>query len=118
MSGVSNPRKEISVAEVYDAFSYMELMWLEGLGFCERGEGGALIDSGITEMGGSLPVNPSGGVLSAHPVLAAGLARIAEAVMQLRGEAGGRQVKGAKVGLAHGIEGACGQGHCVFVLGR
>ncbi len=77
-----------------------------------------MIDSGITEMNGSLPVNPSGGVLSAHPVLAAGLVRIAEAVLQLRGEAGARQVEGAQIALAHGIGGACGQGHCVFVLER
>ena len=90
---------------------------MEGLGMCDRGEGGALIDSGITEMSGSLPVNPSGGVLSANPVLAAGLARISEVVLQLRGQAEARQVEGAKVALAHGIEGACGQGHCVFVLG-
>jgi acetyl-CoA C-acetyltransferase len=74
------------------------------------------MDSGMTEMKGSLPVNPSGGVLSAHAVQVAGLARIAEAVLQLRGEAGQRQVEGARVALAHGIEGACGQGHCVFVL--
>jgi acetyl-CoA C-acetyltransferase len=118
MAGIRNPNKEINVAEVYDAFSYMELMWMEGLGFCDRGAGGAFIDSGKTEMDGSLPVNPSGGVLSAHPVLAAGLARVAEAVLQLRGEAGARQVAGAKVALAHGIEGACAQGHCVFVLGN
>jgi acetyl-CoA C-acetyltransferase len=116
MSGIRNPAKEINVAEVYDAFSYMELMWMEGLGFCGKGEGGAAMDSGMTEMKGSLPVNPSGGVLSAHAVQVAGLARIAEAVLQLRGEAGQRQVEGARVALAHGIEGACGQGHCVFVL--
>ena len=66
---------------------------------------------------GSLPVNPSGGVLSAHPVLVAGMARNAEAVLQVRGEAGDRQVKGARKALAHGINGACGQAHCVFVLG-
>jgi acetyl-CoA C-acetyltransferase len=118
MAGIHNPRKEIDVVELYDAFSYMELMWMEGLGFCERGEGGYLIDSGATQMEGDLPVNPSGGVLSAHPVLAAGLARIAEAVLQLRHEAGARQVDGAEVALAHGIGGACGQGHCVFILGR
>jgi acetyl-CoA C-acetyltransferase len=116
MAGITDPLRQIDVAEVYDAFSYMELMWTEGLGLCDRGEGGTLIESGRTEMGGSLPVNPSGGVLSAHPVLVAGLARIAEAVLQLRGEADARQVQGAKVALAHGIEGACGQGHCVFVL--
>ena len=118
MAGIVEPVKEIDVAEVYDAFSYMELMWMEGLGLCGRGEGGTMIDSGMTGMGGSLPVNPSGGVLSAHAVQAAGLARMAEAVLQLRGEAGRRQVEGAKVALAHGMEGACGQGHCVFVLER
>jgi acetyl-CoA C-acetyltransferase len=117
MAGITEPRKQIDVAEIYDAFSYMELMWMEGLGICERGEGGALIDAGITEMQGSLPVNPSGGVLSANAILAAGLARVSEAVLQLRGHAGDRQVEGAELALAHGIEGACGQGHCVFVLG-
>jgi len=116
MAGISDPIKEIDVAEIYDAFSYMELMWMEGLGLCGRGEAGAMVDSGLTELRGALPINPSGGVLSAHAVQVAGLARIAEAVLQLRGEAGARQVEGARVALAHGIEGACGQGHCVFVL--
>jgi len=91
-------------------------MWYEGLGFCARGEGGRLIDSGMTQMGGKLPVNPSGGVLSAHSVQVAGLARIAEAVLQLRGEAGKRQVPGARVALAHGTGGICAQTHCVWVL--
>ena len=118
MAGISDPIKEIDVAEIYDAFSYMELMWMEGLGLCERGEAGTMIDSGITELCGTLPINPSGGVLSAHAVQVAGLARIAESVLQLRGEAGDRQVDGARIALAHGIEGACGQGHCVFVLGN
>ena len=118
MAGISDPMKEIDVAEIYDAFSYMELMWMEGLGLCERGEAGAMIDSGVTELGGALPINPSGGVLSAHAVQVAGLARIAESVLQLRGEAGDRQVEGARIALAHGIEGACGQGHCVFILGN
>ncbi|NOQ17692.1 MAG: thiolase family protein [Dehalococcoidales bacterium] len=118
MAGIQDPVREIDVAEVYDAFSYMELMWMEGLGFCGQGEGGTMIDSGMTGMNGALPVNPSGGVLSAHAVQAAGLARIAEAVLQLRGEADARQVEGATVALAHGTEGACGQGHCVFVLRR
>jgi acetyl-CoA C-acetyltransferase len=118
MAGIDNPLKQIDVAEVYDAFSYMELMWMEGLGFCKRGKAGAMVDSGQTEINGKLPVNPSGGVLSAHAVQVAGLARIAEAVLQLRGEAGGRQVDGARTALAHGIEGACGQGHCVFILGK
>jgi acetyl-CoA C-acetyltransferase len=118
MAGISDPIKEIDVAEIYDAFSYMELMWMEGLGLCKRGEAGTMIDSGVTELGGAFPINPSGGVLSAHAVQVAGLARIAESVLQLRGEAGARQVDGARIALAHGIEGACGQGHCVFVLGN
>lgn len=118
MAGIREPWKEIDVAEVYDAFSYMELMWMEGLGFCGQGEAGTVIDLGLTQMSSALPINPSGGVLSAHPVLVAGLARIAEAVLQLRGEAGARQVEGANVALAHGLEGPCGQGHCVFILER
>ena len=69
-------------------------------------------------MNGTLPINPSGGVISSHAILAAGLARIAEATLQLRGEAGARQVDGVRTALAHGSQGACGQGHCVFVLGR
>jgi acetyl-CoA C-acetyltransferase len=116
MAGIKDPSREINVAEVYDAFSYMELMWYEGLGFCGPGQGGKLIDSGATQMGGRLPVNPSGGVLSAHSVQVAGLARIAEAVLQLGGEAGKRQVPGAKMALAHGITGICAQTHCVWVL--
>ena len=117
MAGITNPFRKIDVAEVYDAFSYMELMWYEALGFCGRGEGAKLIEGGMTEMGGELPVNPSGGVLSAHPVLVAGLVRIAEAVLQLRGEAGMRQVAGARIALAHGINGICAQQHCVWILG-
>ncbi len=116
MAGIKEPYKEIDVAEIYDAFTYQELLWSEGLGFCERGKGGKLIESGETTMGGKLPINPSGGVLSAHPVLVAGLARIAEITIQLREEGNGRQVDGAKTGLAHGINGACGQAHCVWVL--
>ncbi|MFH1091966.1 MAG: thiolase family protein, partial [Pseudomonadota bacterium] len=77
----------------------------------------ALIDQGVTEMGGDLPVNPSGGCLSAHAVMAAGLARLIEAALQVRGEAGGRQVPGVSTALAHGINGPCGQSHCVMILG-
>ncbi|HVP78827.1 MAG TPA: thiolase family protein [Thermodesulfobacteriota bacterium] len=118
MAGIEDPFEGIGVAEVYDAFSYQELMWYEGLGLCEKGGGGKLMDSGKTERGGSLPVNPSGGCLSAHAVIAAGLIRIAEAVLQVRGEAGRRQVAGAKTALAHGVNGPCGQSHCVWILGK
>ncbi|MEW6529968.1 MAG: thiolase family protein [Thermodesulfobacteriota bacterium] len=117
MAGISSPLEQINVAEVYDAFSYMEPLWLEGLGICKPGHGHKMIEQGITTMDGSLPVNPSGGVLSAHPILVAGLARIIEATLQLRGEAGARQVDGAGTALAHGINGPCGQSHCVWILG-
>jgi acetyl-CoA C-acetyltransferase len=116
MAGIENPLKEIDVAEVYDAFSYQELMWGEGLSFCEKGGGGRLTESGKTKMGGSMPINPSGGCLSAHAVIAAGLIRMAEAALQVRGEAGNRQVEGVKTALAHGVNGPCGQSHCVWIL--
>jgi acetyl-CoA C-acetyltransferase len=116
MAGIKKPIDDIDVVELYDAFSYMEPLWLEGMGICDPGQGGTMIESGVTTMGGKLPVNPSGGVLSAHPVLVAGLARIIEVVLQLRGEAGARQVEGAKRAMAHGINGPCGQSHCVWIL--
>jgi len=118
MAGISDPLKEIDVVELYDAFSYMELLWLEGLGFCPEGGGGKLIDDGVTAMGGDLPVNPSGGCLSAHAVQVAGMARLIEAVLQVRGEAGMMQVPNCNAALAHGINGACGQSHCVMVVGK
>jgi len=116
MAGISDPRREIDVAEISEECSYQELLWTEGLGLCQRGEGGKLIASGATSMGGEIPVNPSGGVLSGCPNHVAGLARVAEAALQLRGEADARQVPGAKVALAHGITGACGQLQCVLIL--
>lgn len=118
MAGIRNPMKQIDVAEVSEEYSYQGLLWMEGLGFCGRGEGGELVDSGATRMGGKLPVNPSGGVLSGNPVGVAGMTRVAEAVLQLRGEAGDRQVRGAGVALAHGVTGICGQHHGVMVLGN
>ncbi|MEW6440213.1 MAG: thiolase family protein [bacterium] len=118
MAGLSDPREEIDVVELYDAFSYQELLWLEGLGFCGEGQAGRLIDEGTTQRSGSLPVNPSGGCLSAHAVCVAGIARLAEAVLQVRGEAGARQIAGCRTALAHGINGPCGQSHCVAIVGR
>jgi acetyl-CoA C-acetyltransferase len=118
MAGIKNPLKEINIAEISEEYTYQELLWLEGLGFCGRGEGGKLIDRGVTKMGGKLPVNPSGGVLSGNPVGVAGMTRVAEAVLQLRGEAGDRQVKGARIALAHGITGICGQHQGVMILGN
>jgi len=105
MAGIHKPLAEIDVVELYDAFGYMEPLWLEGLGFCEPGHGARLTEQGTTALDGALPVNPSGGVLSAHAVLVAGLVRIVEAVLQLRGQAGARQVDGARTALAHGLNG-------------
>ncbi len=116
MAGINDPLSQIDVAEISTEYSYQEPLWMEGLGFCGRGEGGKLVDSRTIEMGGQLPVNPSGGVLPGNPNGVAGMARVAEAVLQLRGEAGARQVKGAKVALAHGYTGICGQHQAVMIL--
>ena len=117
MAGIRKPLDEIDVAEVLEPYSYMEPLWLEGLGFCEPGEGGKQIGRGITTMDGKLPVNPSGGALSSNPILVGGLARLIEAALQVRGEAGARQVKKVDTALAHGFNGPCGQSHCVWIVG-
>jgi acetyl-CoA C-acetyltransferase len=118
MAGIREPAQEIDIAEVYDAFTYQELMWLEAMGLCEDGRAGAGLEEGDFEINGRLPVNPSGGLLSGHPVIAAGLIRIAEVVKQLRGEAGKYQVRNARRCVAQGVIGLCGQSHCVWVLDR
>jgi acetyl-CoA acetyltransferase len=98
MAGMT-PR-EVDVMEVHDASAPAELMLYEELGLCDVGEGGRLIDEGATEIGGRIPVNTSGGLLAkGHPVGATGVAQIYEIWLQLRGEAGERQVAGARAGL-------------------
>ena len=93
---------DIDVAEVHDAFAITELLYYEALQFCERGEAIHLLEHGHTSVGGRIPVNPSGGLLSkGHPVGATGVAQLCEIVWQLRGQAGARQVEGARMGLAH-----------------
>ena len=94
--------RDVQLAELYDAFTINTLLFLEDLGFCAKGEGGAFIESGAISPGGSLPVNTNGGGLSCtHPGMY-GIFALIEAVQQLRGEAGARQVAGVKVALAHG----------------
>ena len=94
--------KDIDVAEVHDAFSIAELLYYEALGFCKHGEAPQLLKEGGTNIDGRIPINPSGGLISkGHPVGATGLAQLAEIVWQLRGQAGPRQVKDAKVGMTH-----------------
>ncbi|MCL5046208.1 MAG: thiolase domain-containing protein [Actinobacteria bacterium] len=93
---------DVDLAEVHDCFTIAEIIHYEDLGLCAKGEGGGLIDSGATEIGGPIPVNPSGGLKAkGHPVGATGISQIYEVVTQLRGEAGERQVQGARVGLTH-----------------
>lgn len=100
---------DIDVAEVHDATSFCEIYQAEMMGFCERGKGGAFIESGATAMGGKIPINTSGGLVSkGHPVGATGLSMIAELAQQLRGEAGERQVEGARVALAENGGGVMG----------
>ncbi len=118
MAGISDPKKEIDIAEIYDAFTYQELMWLEEMGLCGESAAGGLLEDGEFDIDGNLPVNPSGGLLSGHPVIAAGLIRIAEIVKQIRGDAGDCQVDNVKTGLAHGVNGLCGQSHCVWILDK
>jgi len=101
-AGIREPLKELDVAEIYEPVSYAELAWYEALGFCAEGEAGRLIEDGVTEMDGELPVNPSGGVLSTNPVGASGVIRVAEAALQIHGRGGARQVEGARTALATG----------------
>ena len=96
--------EDVDVVELHDCFSINELLTYEALGMCADGESGKLVAEGATGYGGRWVVNPSGGLISkGHPLGATGLAQCAELVWQLRGEAGERQVAGARVGLAHNI---------------
>ncbi|MFE9463556.1 lipid-transfer protein [Streptomyces virginiae] len=96
--------EDVDVVELHDCFSINELLTYEALGMCEDGAAGKLVESGATTYGGRWVVNPSGGLISkGHPLGATGLAQAAELVWQLRGEAGPRQVAGARTGLAHNI---------------
>ena len=99
-AGITNPREQIDMAELYVPFSWHEAIWLEGHGIAEPGEGWRMIDNGDTEIEGSFPVNCSGGVLSSNPIGASGMLRFAEAALQVRGYAGAHQVDGANVALA------------------
>ena len=94
--------EDLDVIELHDCFSAHELMAVEDLGLCPKGEGGRMAEEGVTALGGKIPVNPSGGLLSkGHPIGATGVGQIVELVWQLRGECDKRQVAGAKVALAH-----------------
>jgi benzoylsuccinyl-CoA thiolase BbsB subunit len=115
--------EDLDIVELHDAFASEEIVHYEDLGLCKKGEGIELLRSGATALGGKIPVNPSGGLLSlGHPLAASGVRTVAEVTQHLRGQAGKRQVEGAKVGLAQmlggvvsGLEvGACG----IHILSR
>ena len=118
MAGIHEPLNEIDVAEICETNSFQELLWYEQLGFCKDGEGGKLIDNGVTSMEGQLPVNPSGGVLAANSYVTRGLIRIAEAALQVMGKAEKRQVTDVKTALAHSTHGFAGQLHSVIIVGK
>lgn len=101
--------ENVDLAEVHDCFTIAEIIATEDLGFCERGEGGRIVEEGETEKDGRIPVNPSGGLKSkGHPVGTTGIAQAVEIVKQLRGEAGKRQVEDPEIGLTHNIGGSGG----------
>jgi acetyl-CoA acetyltransferase len=115
MSGLGP--KDIQLAEVHDATAFGELYQTEQMGFCPVGEGGPFAESGATALGGKIPVNPSGGLIArGHPIGASGLAQIYELVTQLRGEAGKRQVEGARIALAENGGGFLGQGEAAMAI--
>ncbi len=116
MAGVES--EDIDVAEVHDSYTISEIIGIEDLGFCEKGEGGRMTEEGQTAPGGKVAVNMSGGLKArGHPIGATGIAQAVEVVHQLRGEAGKRQVEGAEIGLTHNIGGSGGTG-VVHVLKR
>ncbi len=108
---------DIDVAEVHDCFSISEIIIMEELGFVPKGEGGAFVAAGRSDYGGDVVVNPRGGLLGCgHPLGATGVAQGVELFRQLRGEAGARQVPGAKIGLGHNLSGV--SEHHVLIYGR
>lgn len=111
---------DINACEVHDATAFGELHQSEALGFCKIGEGGILAESGATKIGGKIPINPSGGLeCRGHPIGASGLAQIHELATQLRGEAGARQIAGARIALAENGGGAIGNEEaamCIHIL--
>jgi acetyl-CoA C-acetyltransferase len=104
-SGIKEPRKEIDVIELYQPYSFAGIIWIEDMGIVERGKGAEYIWSGATDMGGELPINPSGGVIACNPIGATGLIRCAEVALQIMGKADRRQVPDVNLGVSTGFGG-------------
>jgi acetyl-CoA C-acetyltransferase len=119
MAGIKHPIKDVDVAEIYDNYSYKELQHCEALGLCGQGRGGAMIEEGYTELEGSLPVNPSGGLIGeGNAVGTSGLIRVANAANQIRGEAGECQVPNAEIAVAQAWSGIPTYSGGVLVLSK
>jgi len=119
-AGLKNPREELDLAEVHDCMTIAELITYEDLGWSQRGKAKEDVESGVFELSGGLPVNPDGGLESfGHPIGATGIRMIYEVYKQLQGKAGPRQVKNARLGLAHTMGGEPGSLVCaVTIWGR
>ena len=111
-TGINDPKNQIDVAELFEAFAHEELIFIEALGLAEKGKGGDL----NADINGEFPINPSGGGLGGNPPCATGLIRLIEAAKQLKGEANGYQVKGANKAIASGQIGMCAQNNIVYIL--
>ena len=111
-AGIKDPKSEIDVAELFEAYAHEELIFSEALGLAERGKGASI----NSEINGDISINPSGGAISGNPPCATGLIRVIEAAKQLRGEANGYQVNNAKKAVASGQIGMCAQNNILFVL--
>lgn len=116
-AGIRNPQDAVDFAEIDDTYAYKELMHLEALGLCRSGEAGLLTEEGVTEPDGDLPINVSGGSLGmGHLLEATGMTRALEVILQLRGEAGSRQLEGVELGLAQSWRGVPTTSGAVVIL--
>ena len=114
-AGITDPKAAFDVIEISDQYAYQLPMWAEGMGLCEEGAGAKWVDANGPK---NQNVNRSGGMLAGNPLILGGFVRAAEAAIQLRGEAGDRQVENAKTAIAHGVMGPAGQFHSVITLAR
>ena len=105
-AGITDPIRDVDVLECYVPFSWYEPMWMENLGYAVEGTGWKLTEDGDTDVGGAIPTNVSGGVLSSNPIGASGMLRFLEAALQVRGMAGAHQIDGARTAVGHAYGGA------------